>query len=160
MGQTGPEISIQATDASNLTFTGGVQYLASPFDRPGHWQVWRDDAVSPWADVTEDLGLPALQLDPGLWYEVTLGVDYSTHHYLGFRVKISGGPYVVYLSAFDLSRYSIPGESKGFESGTKITIEAENLYNGCNAEAGTPGDGNIYAYAVDYDDILVCQEHN
>lgn len=159
-GQTGPEISIQATDASHMTFTGGVQYLANPYDRPGHWQLWRESSTTPWADVTADLGLPVLQLDPDLWYEVTLGVDYSAHRYLGLRVRISGGPDLMYLSAFQLKQYTIPGESKGFEPGTKITIEAENLYNGCISATQSPGDGKTYSYVVDYDDVLVCEEQN
>jgi hypothetical protein len=156
-GQTGPEASLQSTDSNGSTFTAGFQYVANEYAALGHWQIWAPSisTTAPWADLTSARSLDATPLTPDLWYEITIGADYAARRYIGFRVRIADGPFVVYLSASQLADYHIAAEQKGFGAGTRATLEAENRHNGCTAK-NPEGDNNAYTYELDYDDVLVC----
>ena len=153
-GQTGPEISIQSTDASHHTLTAGVQYLANVFDRSGHWNLW---SAGGWHDLTTALKLDPTPLVADTTYEIALGVNCATHAYVGFRVGMLNGSNSFDLSQQQLNAYAIAPEAKGFDPATVITLEAENRHNGCNVSTRPTGDGMSYVYAVSYDDVVLCQ---
>jgi hypothetical protein len=140
--QSGPEFSAQNTRNAPsglfLTYTGAVQYQASPYlPDHGSWRVWGE--VAPGQAAWLPLGY--VPLATGQWYTLTLDIDFDTNRYLRFTVQGSGVSQV-----FDLTDIRIAGQNMFSEETFDITVEGENLWNNCGTD--TVWESKLY-----YDDI-------
>jgi hypothetical protein len=142
-GQTGPEISLQNTrngPSGYRTTTGGIQYVANKWSGQGTWNVWTDtgSGAAGWAPFATQV------LTPGVWYELTLDVDYDANRYVAFTV--AGGGLSLH---FDLSSHVIVPESKFTAEAFWATLEGENAWSNCGQAA--------FEYRVYYDDAVVAK---
>ena len=81
-GQTGPEFSIQntrSTAPNNFTTSiAGIQYIANPYWETAQWKVWDNGNWTTFMTHT---------LQPGLWYTMTLEVDFDNNTYRSFSLQ-------------------------------------------------------------------------
>lgn len=140
-GQVGPEMSIQRTrllPEGWRTMTGGVQYVANKWSLQGEWHLWTDrgDGTAGW--VTINTGVV---LTPGVWYRLTLGVDYATQKYRTLAVKGADKSFTL-----DLSARSIVKETKFSEDALWLTLESENAWSNCSS---------VFQYTVSYENVAL-----
>jgi hypothetical protein len=138
-GQTGPEMSLQNTRQVGSVFettTGGVQYVANKWSGQGTWNVWTDtgSGTAGWVSFATQ------PLAPGVWYELTLDVDYDANRYVSLAV--AGGSVSMHV---DLSSRVIVRESKFTEQAFWATLEGENAWSNCGQQE--------FQYRTYYDDV-------
>jgi hypothetical protein len=139
-GQTGPELSLQNTRQVGQAFfttTGGIQYIENKFSGQGVWNVWSDrgSGTPTWTGVKNQV------LTPGVWYKLTLELDYDINRYIG--LDVAGGSVSFHL---DLSSFTIAQESKFSEEALWATLESENTFSGCTIP---------FEYRVYYDQVTL-----
>jgi uncharacterized protein (TIGR03437 family) len=140
--QTGPEFSVQntrMTGGASRTTIGGIQYRANPYLQGSDlhsWAVWAEIAPgnADWVVFANQ------SLAAGAWYSLTLSVDFDLNQYISLSIR---GPDV--YQQFDLSKYKIAQENRGYAEAFWLTVESENLWS-----CGNPA---VYQCKMLYDDV-------
>lgn len=161
--QVGPEFSVQntrvknGTEASSASSTttaiAGIQYVASTYFAD-KWNIWVDvgdgSASAAWETLNEDRwdGGVQLVLQPGVWYEYVLHIDYDNNEYVSLTVN-EAETSTAYTA--DLTGIVIAAELRNFAVATVVTLEAENLYSNCGT-AG-PFQSKVYYDKIRFEEI-------
>lgn len=166
--QVGPEFSIQNTRTGpgdgTTTAIAGMQHIASRYI-PDKWNIWVESApgVATWMVLPSsvwDAGGGEPTITAGAWWHFSLLVDFETNQYVSMTAQLAGytyeessdtGRYPLYTA--NLTGYVIALEPRGFATATVITLEAENMFNNCGAQAETGADAQVFESQMYYDRV-------
>lgn len=154
-GQTGPEFSMQNTNASNFTHTAGIQYCANDQDLTNYtrWNIWTENASggADWRNFTVQ------GIEAGKWYDLELAADFNSNRYINFSLREhESGEIIINKSLSDFKivpEMKTTEDGKNFTEAFEITLESENKWIDCNS---SEIDNNInYTYRVFYDNVIL-----